>query len=77
VEEHLLPRKKAVLVMEERLGALEQLILAVVAAAVRVKHRVQIQAAQAAPALLSSSTPYHHKLYSCSKALHNGQCLLV
>jgi hypothetical protein len=35
------------------------------------------QAVQAAPALLSSSTPYHHKLYSCSKALPLGNARQV
>lgn len=36
-----------------------------------------VTAAQAAPALLSSSTPYQAKPYLRLKALHNGQCQRV
>lgn len=40
-------------------------------------HQGVLQAAQAAPALLSSSTPYHHKPYLRSKALPLGNARQV
>ena len=57
-----------------------ELLTEVAAAAVvaeMARRTFLLTAAQAAPALLSSSTPYQTKPYLRSKALHNGQCQRV
>ena len=71
----------AVVVAQEVLLGLEVLELQILAAAVEEQHSLVahhlIQAVQAAPALLSSSTLYQAKRYLRSKALPSGHARQV